>query len=141
MQATQVFKLKGSGLNRVLGKLESQVMDALWEKNQATIKTIQVKIFQKTPLSFNTVMTAMNRLVGKGLLKKKKVARHYLYTPVVSKEDFLNSFSEKVIQGLIKEFPQYAIANFVEEVEKADPKLLDELWQVVKERRNVKKCE
>lgn len=139
MQVTPTFKLSGRGIERILGKLESKVMQVVWDKGEASIGQVQKELSRKDSLAFTTVMTTMNRLVVKGLLKKKKGGRYWLYTPKLSKEEFTKSFSRQVVKGLLDDFGKYAIAHFVREVKEADRELLKELLGSVASKKHVKK--
>ena len=45
-------------------------MDILWSSEALSIKEVQSILNQESPISINTVMTVMNRLLDKGLLTK-----------------------------------------------------------------------
>lgn len=67
------FKMKESGLNRFFGPLEAKIMDILWNvEKEMTIKDVQFELEKEKSTNFNTVMTVMNRLVEKGILRKKR---------------------------------------------------------------------
>ncbi|GAA3318516.1 hypothetical protein GCM10020331_021640 [Ectobacillus funiculus] len=46
-------------------------MELLWNADELSIKDVQQRLEQDKPVNFNTVMTVMNRLVEKGILKKE----------------------------------------------------------------------
>ena len=48
-------------------------MEILWA-SKTTIRDVQTIVSEEEPLSFNTVMTVMNRLIEKGSLKPPRVA-------------------------------------------------------------------
>ena len=64
------FKINESGLNRFFGPLEAKIMDILWNDVEMTIKDVQQVLDKEKVTNFNTVMTVMNRLVEKGILKR-----------------------------------------------------------------------
>ena len=57
-------------------------MEIVWSNKGITIKEVQQKLSEESPVNFNTVMTVMNRLVEKLHLEKqivKEVAYIVLY--------------------------------------------------------------
>ncbi|MBP1964007.1 BlaI/MecI/CopY family transcriptional regulator [Paenibacillus aceris] len=131
----QNFKYEGSGLNRFFGPLEARIMEILWDKAQEmTIKDVQQKLDNDNKANnFNTVMTVMNRLVDKGILQKKTVARSSQYKPVVTREEFMEAQSKELTLDLIEEFGSLAVTHMVDALDKVDPGLLDQLEQKIKE--------
>ena len=79
---TQNYKLNEQGLNHFFGPLEAKIMEIVWSSEGITIKEVQQKLSEESPVNFNTVMTVMNRLVEKLHLEKqtvKEVAYIVLY--------------------------------------------------------------
>ncbi|MEC0229141.1 BlaI/MecI/CopY family transcriptional regulator [Paenibacillus alba] len=130
----QNFKYEGSGLNRFFGPLEAKIMEILWGTSaEMTIKDVQIKLDQDKAINFNTVMTVMNRLVDKGILQKKSVIRSFMYRPVVTREQFMETQSKELTFDLIEEFGSLAVTHMVDALDKVDPDLLDKLEQQIKE--------
>ena len=129
------FRLRGRRLNRVLGTLEAEVMEVLWRRSPASIREVWDEVKLKRPLAFNTVMTVMNRLVEKGLLRREDRRGSYRYLPRVSREVFLARVSHDVAEGLIQGFGDIAVAQFIEVLQEVDPEKLAALERLIRERR------
>lgn len=140
-KARQVWRLRLSGrrLGRVLGDLEAEVMEALWRSGSASIREVWVDVTRKHPRSFNTVMTVMNRLVEKSLLRREDRRGSYRYAPRVGREAFLARISHEVAEALVHEFGDIAVAQFLEVLEGIDPRKLAALDALVRERRRGRK--
>src|SRR3990170_6924189 len=69
--SVRIFKLDGRGVGRVLGSLETEVMEEVWRQRETTIRRVWEAIRRRRRLSFNTVMTVMNRLATKGFLIRR----------------------------------------------------------------------
>ncbi|WP_040952746.1 BlaI/MecI/CopY family transcriptional regulator [Gorillibacterium massiliense] len=122
------FKFQGSGLNRFFGPLEAKVMEVIWSEAQpVTIKEVNAKINEEKTMSFNTIMTVMNRLVDKGILQKKLSEKSYKYSAVATKEQFLEEQSKELSYDLVKEFGSLAVTHLVDAMEQVDPELLKQL--------------
>ncbi|MGG0936389.1 BlaI/MecI/CopY family transcriptional regulator [Brevibacillus centrosporus] len=131
----QHFKMKESGLNRFFGPLEAKIMEILWDSrelaHELSIKDVQQKLESDKQVNFNTVMTVMNRLVEKGFLEKRAAGRSSLFQPVQSKEDFINNQSKELTHELMEEFGPLAIKHMLDELEDADPELLELLEEKI----------
>ncbi|UVI31147.1 BlaI/MecI/CopY family transcriptional regulator [Paenibacillus spongiae] len=123
----QRMKLSEEGLNRFFGSLEAQIMEIVWGRGEVTIKEVQASLDEE--LSFNTVMTVLNRLSDKGHLKKtitgKGRNRLSSFQPVQSKEEFIQEQTRAVTEGLVHEYGPIVLNHLFNAVEQADPKLMD----------------
>ncbi|WP_042147184.1 BlaI/MecI/CopY family transcriptional regulator [Paucisalibacillus sp. EB02] len=128
------FKINESGLNRFFGPLEAKIMDILWnDENEKTIKDVQQILEREKLTSFNTVMTVMNRLVEKGILQKSSEGRSFLYKPVQSRAEFLNTQSKEMTTELMDEFGNVVVSHMLNALEEADDELVAKLEQKIKE--------
>ncbi|BCG60439.1 BlaI/MecI/CopY family transcriptional regulator [Paenibacillus sp. URB8-2] len=120
------INLEGEGINRFFGSLESQIMDIIWANSKVTAK--QVQSLLKEELSYNAVMTVMNRLFEKGHLKKTTVGKgrfkHSYFEPIQSKEAFINEQTRIVTEELIHDFGGLMVNHMVDAVQEADPELM-----------------
>ncbi|TMR93568.1 BlaI/MecI/CopY family transcriptional regulator [Nonomuraea basaltis] len=74
---------------RGLGELESAIMDRMWATNApASVRDVLGHLTKERVLAYTTVMTVMDKLHTKGLLKRKPVGRAYIYEAVSSKEAY-----------------------------------------------------
>ncbi len=121
------------GLERVLGKLEAQIMELLWSDSPATVHDIHGKLKQTRKVAYTTVMTVMSRLAEKGLLKRKKQGYSYLYRPVSSRQEFSRSIVGSVLNGLIGDFGSPVVQQFLDRIEE-DETLMKELESQVQRR-------
>ncbi len=128
----QAFKLDQRGLARVFGELEAQIMDAVWQLQEPTVN--DVCDFLGEDHNYKTVMTVMNRLVDKSVLSRQRVGRAYSYAPCSDREDFLAQVSRNVVEGLLEDFGDLAIAQFVSAVDRIDPDQLRELQELIETR-------
>jgi predicted transcriptional regulator len=127
------FKLNESGLNRFFGPLEAKIMDVLWNDVEMTIKDVQQALELEKLTNFNTVMTVMNRLVDKQVLRKRTEGRSFLYQPVLSREEFLNTQSKEMTNELMDEFGSVVVSHMLDALEDVDDALVAKLEQKIKE--------
>lgn len=133
-QLIQAFKLDQSGLARVFGELEAQIMDAVWELDEPTVADVCDYLGEN--YNYKTVMTVMNRLVDKQILSRQRVGRAFSYAPCDTRDAFLAQVSRNVVEGLLEDFGDLAIAQFVSAVDRVDPTQLAELQALIEARMN-----
>ena len=85
-----------------ISKSELIIMGILWE-NFPMGATDVAKSVTDQKWNIRTVKTLLSRLVQKGILNTEQEGRRYLYSPLLSKEDYgtkiLNSISERFYEG------------------------------------------
>ncbi len=112
-----------------LGQLEQMVMDVVWHRGCATVRCVFNEVLEKRggKIAYTTVMTTMDRLAKKGVLKRKKIGKAYEYSPVNSEDQLKLQTSKSIIEQLIKNYGDLAVAQFVDIVEDIDPSAIDQL--------------
>lgn len=129
------FKYNEEGLSRFFGPLEARIMELLWsnEKGEISIKEVQQTLDSEKNINFNTVMTVMNRLVEKGVLKKRASGRVSLFSPIQTKEEFLEEQSKKLTENLLDEFGGVVISHMIDSLTDVDETLLNKLEQKIQQ--------
>ena len=73
--------------DRKLTPLETMIMNVLWDESPAAVRQVQERLNTVKPMAYNTVLTVMRILRGKGFLASEREGRSDLYRPVVTRED------------------------------------------------------
>jgi predicted transcriptional regulator len=77
------------GMKRPLGELESTIMDRMWSyRRPASVRDVLEDLRTEREIAYTTVMTVMDKLHTKGLLRREPVGRAYVYEPVATKEAY-----------------------------------------------------
>ena len=109
-------------------------MDAVWALEEPTVQAVIDHL--GGDLNYKTAMTVMNRLVEKGLLKRRKLGRAFVYAPVASRDELLAGVFDKMVRGMFNDdFRQIALAQMVETVEAIDAEILDDLTRLIEEKK------
>lgn len=124
------FDLEAQGLARVLGELEANIIEIVWASGCTTVKKTAESLGSDT--NVKTVMTVMNRMVDKGLLRRKRKGRAFYYEATTDRETFMRNVVDRVLQELIADFRQPTLAHFIDT---ADPEQLAELEELLRRRR------
>ncbi len=104
---------------------ELEVMKALWNSGPDTPRAALEQALSPFGWAGNTVNTYLARLVDRGFVSVRKTGRANLYTPLVSRDDYLAFDSRAVLRRLYDGSP----TNFVAALAHGglDPREADEL--------------
>lgn len=101
-----------------LGELEAEIMAILWNLKNATVRSVVNRLRKKRNVAYTTIMTTMSRLCAKGVLQRYQDASGaYIYTPTEDKQTFLAHVSGNMITGLLNNFGDVAVAQFIDILE------------------------
>lgn len=123
------------GLRQVLGDLEAEIMECMWELGSASVREVHECLVEKREIAYTTVMTVMSRLAEKGMLQRRQQGRAYLYAPLESRDAFCTNVVRRVMDGLFGGAGGPVLAHFVENLTEADNAELDDLARVIKAKR------
>lgn len=121
---------------KVLGELETQIMEIVWEaKEPISVADVVKTLSKKRKIAYTTTMTIMGRLYEKDLLKRSVSGKAYLYKPAYSKDTFLTRVSQQIIKNLVSSFGDSAVAHFAEELEHIPSEKKQKLLKILKEQK------
>lgn len=126
------------GLRKILGDLETDVMELVWVGGEMTVRQIHEKLKSRRNIAYTTVMTVMSRLAEKGLLRKVKEGAAFVYRATSSREEFSRSTVRKVVNGLLGDFTVPAISQFVDSIGDSQPENMEELARLIEQKRKRK---
>lgn len=126
-------------LESLLGPLEQDVMDVMWEFGEATVRDVHDCLAQRRQLAYTTIMTTMARLAGKGLLRRDTEALAHRYRPVVSRDAYARTTVANVLGWLVDRYPEPAVSYLSEVVGEVDGGTLDRLRAAVEHRRRAER--
>jgi predicted transcriptional regulator len=81
-----------------LGPLEWQLMESIWQLETCSVHDMVRTIPDK--LAYTTVMTTADRLFRKGILKRKKVNRKFLYSARMNRQQLDVHFARRLLSQL-----------------------------------------
>ena len=132
-----VFRPNEPGLEKMLGALEAQIMQVLWDRETSqSVQDVRDELARRgKAAAYTTVMTTLGRLYSKGLLARETRGKAYYYLARVNRRDLTQNVTRQVLGGLLSTFTEPAIAYFVEAIEEQDPAQLDALAALVEAKR------
>lgn len=131
------FRLRSGqhGVQLRLFELEAAVMEAVWTKALCSfsVSEVQQELGRTREIAYTTVMTTLARLHDKGLLNRQREGKRYLYSSLLSRQEFLEATAREVLDRSIDE--PTALALLAEKVSEASASELDDLEALIQRRR------
>lgn len=114
---------------RYLGELQAEVMATFWGRESATVREAldEINARRKKKLAYTTVLTLVSRLWRRGLLKRDAEGRGFRYRAVGSREELLGELSDELIDRLLDDFGDIAVARLGDRLDHLDPARLAKL--------------
>lgn len=114
-------------------------MESVWRRGQATVRDVLEDLAADRGPAYTTVMTVMTRLAHKGLLKKRRDGAAFVYEAPLSADELMRSSVRDVLAGLLSDFAQPTMSEFVESLKSDSGDRIDELKKLVDDARRKKK--
>ena len=109
---------------------EARVLSVLWQKQSATVGDV-VNVLKKTrAVSYSTVQTILRILEEKGYVAHEKVARAFVYRPVVDEQQARRRALRHLIRRLFDGSPSLLVLNVLDD-EDMDPGELKRLKKMI----------
>lgn len=102
-----------------LGPLETRLMDVAWSAGRAL--SVQDVVDRLGGANYKTVMTVLNRLVDKEMLKRELDGRAFRYLPTQGRDAFLRAAADGLVRGYIESFGGDAASHLADAAEAAAP--------------------
>ena len=121
------FKPAEGGLVKVLGPLETEIMQLVWREKFTTVKKVHKALQDQRDIAYTTVMTTMTRLAEKGVLTRRRDGLAYIYTPAVTKRDFEAMMVRRVLDGLMDDYEEETITYILDYLAERDPQRFEQV--------------
>jgi BlaI family penicillinase repressor len=119
-----------------LTKAEEQIMQILWQLNEAIVKDIIEKIPEPKP-AYNTVSTVVRVLEGKGFIDHKAYGNSHVYFPLISEDDYKKFTFDKLMKNYFSDSYK-SLVSFIADEKNLGLKELDELTELLNNLKNKK---
>lgn len=128
---SKITRREGRGAEKLLGELELAIMQVAWAREAVTVRDVVAALKRRRP-AYTTIMTVMGRLAQKGLLTQTKEGKAHVYRAALTREAFEAQAAGAVVQSLIADFGEVALAQIVKELGEADPDQLARLAELAR---------
>ena len=102
-----VFRPDRPGIRKVLGDLEAEIMELIWQRptgQGTTVRDIFEVLYERRHMAYTTVMNTMTRMARKHLLRVEKNDQAYVYYPAFTQQEFVERFVGRILEDLFVNF-------------------------------------
>ena len=96
---------------------EADVMAVLWRLRKASVGDVAAAMQKTRPVSYSTVQTILRILETKGYVAHDKVARAFVYEPVVDERQARRRALRHLVGRLFEGSPSLLVLNVLEDEE------------------------
>ena len=111
---------------------EARVMAVLWQLETATVGDVVAALAPARTVSYSTVQTILRILEDKGYVAHDKVARAFIYRPVVDERQARRRALRHLATRLFNGSPSLLVMNVLHD-EEMDPEELQRLKKLIEE--------
>jgi predicted transcriptional regulator len=117
-----------------LHALESEVMEEMWRVGEATVRQVMdgINHGRRHKRAYTTYMTILARLDRKGLLSRRREGKSDVYSPVLSREEYMEARASDEVETLVDEFGDVALVHFARQMGKLDRRRQDQLRRLAR---------
>jgi len=111
-------------------------MEILWSGGDSCVRDVVEKLERR--LAYTTVMTTLDRLYKKGLLRRRKSERAFFYSPCLSRREWEEKRAGDFVAGVLagsRQSGELLISCLVDAVGEQDAALLDEMERRIRAKR------
>jgi BlaI family transcriptional regulator, penicillinase repressor len=117
-----------------LGSLQSEVMELIWGRGEATVAQLFETIGRRRPITYTTILSAVQKLERKGWLKHRAEGRAYVYYPVRDRLQVGSRTLRDLLRSAFGGDPRLLLASLLDDTKLSDAEL-KELRKLIEERR------
>ncbi len=102
-----VFHPARPGIRKVLGDLEAEIMEQVWERpvgTGTTVREVFETLYERRRIAYTTVMNTMSRLGKKHFLRVETQDQAYVYYPTLTQDEFVSRFVGRILEDLFVNF-------------------------------------
>ncbi|HKT79085.1 MAG TPA: BlaI/MecI/CopY family transcriptional regulator [Vicinamibacterales bacterium] len=111
---------------------EARVMDVLWKRSSATVADVVEALKSTREVSYSTVQTILRILELKGYVAHKKVARAFIFRPIVNERQARRRALRHLMTRLFDGSPSLLVMNILED-EGIDKTELERVKKLIEE--------
>jgi predicted transcriptional regulator len=120
---------------RELGTAQAELLNILWRRGSATVPELVESVTKKRDVAYTTILTLVQRLHGRGLLAREPEGRGFRYRPTRTREELLADWSDELIDRLLGEFGDVAVARLDARLREVGPAARERLREAAKKRQ------
>src|SRR5262245_60212244 len=111
---------------------EARVMTVLWQKKTATVAEVTDALKKKYALTYSTVQTLLRILETKGYVAHEKVARAFVFHPLVDETQARRSALKHLVSRWFNDSPSLLVLNVLDDAQ-VDRAEIDRLKRLIEQ--------
>ena len=111
---------------------ETRVMSVLWERGASTVGDATASLRKKRAVTYSTVQTILRILEAKGYVTHDKVARAFVYRPLVDESQARRRALRHLVRRLFNGSPSLLVLNVLDDDE-MDPAELKRVKKLIED--------
>ena len=111
---------------------EARVMAVLWERQTVTVTDVVEALQAERPVKYSTAQTVLRILETKGYVAHEKIARAFIYKPLVDEGQARRRAWHHLVTRLFNGSPSLLVLNMLED-DRIDPAELTRLKKLIKD--------
>jgi predicted transcriptional regulator len=117
-----------------LFELEATIMSVVWRHFPASARDVCDRLKGARARAYTTIMTTMDRLHKKGLLRREKEGLAWLYAPTMSEAEYKRALADGLADKLLAEHGEVGMLAMVEAAS-TDDALLQRLEEMIAKKK------
>jgi predicted transcriptional regulator len=117
-----------------LHELETEIMDEVWRRDESSVRDVLDALNSRsdTQRAYTTVMTVMDRLDHKGLLRRERRGRSDVYVAAITREHYARERAVQEVGAVVDAYGDLALAHFARRMSKLDPKRREQIRRLAR---------
>jgi predicted transcriptional regulator len=115
-------------------EVELEILRALWEKGEATVRELFEVITEQRPLGYTSVLKMLQIMTEKGLVERTEAGKAHIYHAAASQEEtqsqLLRDLSERLFAGSAAQLAMHALA-----MEPASAEEIEEIRKIIRQKK------
>jgi BlaI family penicillinase repressor len=116
---------------------ELEVLQVVWRRGPSTVRQVLGELNQVRPRAYTSVMSLLNVMVDKKLLRRKPHGRAFLYIARVEEQPTLREMVGDLVERAFGGSAQLLVAHALEQTDLSEQQL-DEIHRMIEEYRSRK---
>jgi predicted transcriptional regulator len=118
----------------LLHELEGEIMDELWDQGERSVREVLDALNERSapPRAYTTILTVMQRLHTKALLRRERRGRKDVYVPALSRDEYMEARAEVEVTAVVMEYGDAALAQFSRRMSQLDPERRKEIRRLAR---------
>lgn len=117
---------------------ELQVLKVLWDTGPATVRQVMDRLAHtpgKPPRAYTTIMTLMNVMHDKGLLKRQPQGKAFIYRPIARRDKTLRSMVGDIVDRAFEGSASALVAHLLDQADPSQAEL-DQIRKLIAQHKS-----